>query len=266
MITGRREFLVTCAGAIVMMGHGNPADATPPNIAIPYGLEEWIASKGAAPATLELGREINSRQVVIKWFGRGFPTFIGVGKRDGIKNPYFHFDFTRSFRKDSALYGTDVFGYEAEVGVIVPLFAELYRVDDAGKTYVRMTNVTSKCPAAVVPEGTARVIMKNSLESPLFIDMGPYEDPIEFDHVKVERFDTETKSVTLSLQPQSSSRKPFVTKRMPEQLVVKEGEVLHAPHRSRAYKLQKIVPDQDIPNVGRLVGWIEIGAEPVATP
>lgn len=44
-------------------------------------------------------------------------------------------------------------------------------------------------------------------------------------------------------------------------LTVRKGDLLEA--RGRAYKVLNVVLPQEIPDVGRVVGWIELSGDPV---
>lgn len=102
----------------------------------------------------------------------------------------------------------------------------------------------------------------NSVLLSMFWERDPDElGSNEFDRVDVTVDDNGIGTVKLSPHVNVSSGKGKPVTRKAMSIRVEAGDVLTA--RGRSYKVLNVVPTREIKGVGRLVGWIEISADPV---
>jgi hypothetical protein len=154
---------------------------------------------------------------------------------------------------------------------VIPIFDQLYVVSDVSPGGIELSLATDRVPQELRPGLQTRTICAVAVDPELFIEQHPvYPGREDFDEVKVE-FEKATGKVIVNLEPRigisnapREARPPTLPARPPLKLKVAKGEPLTA--RGRSYKVLNVVPPQDIEGVGHLVGWIELAADPEASP
>jgi hypothetical protein len=164
-------------------------------------------------------------------------------------------------------------GYVFDVGDrdVIPLYDQVYSVNvkDAASKEVLLTRVTDRISKELRPGLHTRTISRAAVWASLFWEQHPkFEKRQDYDTVKLE-FDPASKNAVLRLYPTFMFTPPLTEEektpnRERLQLEVKKGRFLTA--RGRSYKVLNVVPPQDIVGVGHLVGWIELAADPEASP
>jgi hypothetical protein len=167
-------------------------------------------------------------------------------------------EFCLGYRhRDSAGYGL---AFLVSVGDIIPLFDQIYLIEDLGPEFVELKRVTDELPQALRPALNSRVFSTADADDPqLFTeyDVDNIEGKTEWDTVKILGFDEETGTVTLSLTPEASDERRFgPSTRKKLTLTVKQGELVDA--RGSAYRVVNIVPPQEFSGIGKIVRWVEL--------
>lgn len=161
----------------------------------------------------------------------------------------------------SSLYAPAGYQWRLRDGDLTPIYGHIYRSQVSPNHTVTLTRVTEHIGNELRPQSATRVIAMNSVEPTLFWERDPDDSQsAEFDWIEIE---IDAKEVaTVELKPGRSSTVIKAPDRKAMTLTVAAGDSLSA--RGRSYKVLNVVKPQDIPRVGRLVGWIEISADPVA--
>ena len=156
--------------------------------------------------------------------------------------------------------------YEVAPRDVIPLFDQLYFVHIVGPESVNLKRVTENVPAEFRPQMDSRKISTADYIPSLFVRHDPIHKGRQFlDEVTLLNFDAKLGTVDVKLSPREIVRGIVPSSpAMPETHRVKKGELLTA--RGRSYKVLNVVPPQTITNVGKLVGWIELAADPEKEP
>lgn len=252
--------LVLSLGLITMYLCAVAGSGEPPPVGLPIGFKEWQQT-GQFPREIVLKKRDQGLQVALSTPGTRLPLFVvqtpanrdrrllTLSDRDQVPLP-------------SALYNRSGFTFDVGRGDIIPIYDELYCVSLGEPDNVVLSRVTDQVPAQFRPAGKARTISLAAVDDTLFwVQDAKFKDRHEFDLVSLE-IDEKTSQAKITLTPRVSSEQGKGTsKATPMVLTVAKDELLSA--RGRAYKVLNVVPPQGIDGVGRLVGWIEISADPV---
>jgi hypothetical protein len=175
-------------------------------------------------------------------------------EREGGPRLRFHLNYRCSDNVNSRI------GFMVSASEIIPLFDQIYLVEDLGPEFVQLKRVTDELPQTLRPDLNSRVFSLADADDPqLFTeyDVDNIEGKTEWDTVKILGFDEETGTVTLSLTPEASDERRFgPSTRKKLTLTVKQGELVEA--RGSAYRVVNIVPPQEFSGIGKIVGWVEL--------
>ncbi len=163
----------------------------------------------------------------------------------------------------SSIYEPTGYQWRLRDGDVIPILGHVYLARVSRDNSITLTRVTEKLDEKLRPKTETRLIAMNSVHARMFWEKksgSPF--PYEYDWIEVDVKGSDV--ATVELKPGRASIPIQTPTRKPMTLTVAKGDLLTA--RGRSYKVLNVVKPQDIPAVGRLVGWIEISAEPVAGP
>jgi hypothetical protein len=278
----------SAALALVVVVASNVRAIPPPEPRPPVGYEEW-RSTGRLPKHLFLpsGYEHGHQGVVVSSpelaHIRREPSGGGIAMRPGdLDFPWFNVKINRDVpsrrylqvgdkNRESQTRSTYLpHGYTFDVRQqdMIPLYDQIYSVtiDAFG---VVLSLATDRVPIELRPSLNTRTISVAAVNAELFVQQhSTYENRTDLDKIAVE-FEQGAGKAIVTLEPRVSysgkvppeGRIPDLPARPPLKIEVAKGEFLTA--RGRSYKVLNVVPPQDIEGVGRLVGWIELAADPI---
>ncbi len=165
------------------------------------------------------------------------------------------------FRYPGSKLDTDFRFYRLDAGKqVLPLFNQLYVVDVHPRSAVTLTRITEKAPAALRPAKDSYIIVMCDEHAEWFWQRDPKDPETDwFDEVRSLEID-EKRQATIELKPVVGGIF-HPTPYKPMKLTCRQGGLLTA--RGLSYKVLKVVAPGKLEGFGRLVGWIEISADPV---
>lgn len=233
--------------------------AAPPTREI-VGYSELIET-GEYPQTISLSG-MTGAQVAIPTPNNSFPGFgVQFDKSRDPKTVVLTLQFRQRFPSTSSLYAPGGYQWRLRDGDLTPIFGHIYRSLVSPGGQLTLTRVTEKIDERLRPQPGTRSIAMNSVNTKMFWENVPQDSRTdEFDWVKIN---IDAKDVaTIELSPAiSTSGAGTASSRKQVTTTAVAGDLLSA--RGRSYKVLNVVKPQDIKGLGRLVGWIEISADPV---
>jgi hypothetical protein len=169
--------------------------------------------------------------------------------------------------RESSLFDKTGPCYELREGDVFPYYDQVLLVEKVERNQATVALVTDKIPAEFRPGPKVRVLPMNLQNAALFWYRTPYQDGSKtlsveaHDLVTVPRIDPKSGEADIRLTPTTQigvapkGAKPTV-------ITVAKGGLLSA--HEVTYKVVNVVPPQDVKDVGHVVGWVELAAEPVA--
>ena len=244
----------------------------PPSPRPPIGHEEWQKT-GQLPKSLYLQDEDSNHGVIISTPDGG--NLAGFNVRDSLNAPNrrelrIAFDDRRFQYGQNGPYVGGNCVFNVGHNDVIPLFDQIYAVDinNAGSKELLLSRVTERVPIAFRPGLYTRSVSTVSPWWPLFGERHPiYENREDYYEASVE-FKEGSKKATVRLEPgvgvygkvPPEGRPPVLPARRPIKLEVEKGDFL--TYGRRSHMVVNVVPPQDIKDVGHLVGWIELAADP----
>lgn len=260
------------------------SQARPPS-GRPLGIEEFERT-GKFPATFRLSEHDKTHpSVVMRTPGFGYPPFkvrmrsTEKNRKDGTPLPSIQFHRYRTLLPTNPNHQKWGNLFCPADGDVFPIYGEVYRIS-YGKGNIHFTRVTKQIPEPLRPRHKSRTISTVEIEPTLFwtwrrdrsLRLG---GSFVFDWVRIVGFDEAKEEAEIELTPayQSSggvSRNAWQRR---------AGAVVIPSHPDREYRVVtiatnspfttddhtldviRIVRPQTIPDVGRLVGWIEVDVD-----
>lgn len=226
----------------------------PPLPEDPFGWDEWKAS-GKYPDEFPVGGRV-SREVIFPTFKGHTASFQGQGYEHDIRVNVWCKD---RFPIESLLHeSTEFQSFECAYGDVIPLFGHLYLIGGVIK------RVTDQVPQELRPAGISRFITLGGYQKKLFWTKGTQPGSFEFDRVYLLEIAEDPPTAKVELVPWAEKREWPTPKRSEDRKPLagelRRGDLFAT--RGRAYRVLNVVPPTTLA-VGRLVGWIELSADPV---
>lgn len=231
----------------------------------PLGLEEWTKSGEFAKEILVDNDKQGHKGVFPTPFGSRVGFRLTSNKSPEPSLPCLEICAVEEFKiplVSSVCTGGRGHQFLVKQGDVIPIYGHLYAVK-GGARFVTLTRVTDQVPEKFRPSKNSRTIAITALNPSLFWELDSKSpDRKEFDTVRISKITKDTCRAKIELIPGYASSRDFKpSERMRLTMEVGKDDVLTA--RGRSYRVLDVVPSKQIESVGRLVGWIELSADPV---